>query len=88
MLTDWIMKAFGIRRLVARLAIGATVAGLAIGAVKVVEHHFASKERASVQKKGEKTRAKAADARSAVERMPDVDRVLNAYCRDCKPGVR
>lgn len=73
----------GISKLKAKIGAAVLAACLAVGVVKVVENYFVTKERARVVTKGEKTRAKAADARSAVERMPDVDRVLSKYCRNC-----
>jgi hypothetical protein len=73
----------GVSKLKAKIGAACLAALLAVGAVKIVENFFVTKERARVVAKGEKTRAKAADARSAVERMPDVDRVLSKYCRNC-----
>jgi hypothetical protein len=41
------------------------------------------KERASVQAKGEKIRAKAIEARRAADAPGSAERVRSKYCRDC-----
>ena len=80
MLTFEAIAAVATWKFVRGLALKMTIiASLAGGVYLATQSYFVKKERASVTQKGDKTRAKVAEA----TRNADVEKVIRSICRDC-----